>query len=458
MSRRWTWFTAAATACLAFGVRLNGALNYAFWQDEVTSARILLERTPVGVLRHVARTESTPPLFYVVGWLIHRVGVPAQDVRIVSALAGAVLAGATVILARRVVPLWASALAGLAVALGYEFVFHGRELRAYELHALLTVSLAFAALSFVDRPGRRTAIVLALVTAAGALTNYFFLLSVAAVLLWTWTRPLLRPVRRQLSLAIGAGLIPFAAWTPVLAFQYRRHRFSFIGPFRLHDVVTSYWSLVARAEPRTSVLHTAAPLLLAAAVLAGCVAVARRSDAGRLYALLALAPLLAAALVWLAGPRIFDTRNLIGVGPFAAIAVAALLSQLPRPVGVAAACAGAALVVFGFVQGQRQAPIAFDRIARALVSEGWQRSDPISLHGNFYAFRSPLEWYLPEQPALTLGLPRGVPCPRVFVISHGTVRQLRNARPTGRLLVATQGHGGCVTAVPERLLRARLGG
>jgi hypothetical protein len=445
---------AAGAACLAFAVRLDGALHYAFWQDEVTSARIMLERTPVGVVHHVARSESTPPFFYWIGWLVHRVGVPVQDARIVSALAGALLAGATVLLARRVLPLWASALAGLAVALGYQFVFHGRELRAYELHALLTVALAFAVLAFVDRPSRRNAVVLAVVTAAGALTNYFFLLSVAAVLLWGWTRPL----RRQLSTAIGAGLIPLAAWTPVLAFQYRHHRFSFIGPFRLHDVVTSYWSLFARAEPHTRVLHTAAPLLVAAAVLAGCVVLARRSDAGRLCALLAVAPLVAAAVVWLAGPRIFDTRNLIGVGPFAAIAVAALFTLLPRPAGIAAACAGAALIVFGFVVGDRQTPIAYDRIARALVSEGWQSSDPIILPGNFYAFRSPLEWYLPHQPALTLGLPRGVPCPRVLVISHGTVRLLRNRKPNGRLLVAREGHAACVTAVPERLIRAKLSG
>ena len=453
MSRHATWLTAGAAAGLAFGVRLDGALHYAFWQDEVTSARIILERTPLGVLHHVARTESTPPLFYVLGWLVRSLSVPAQDVRVVSALAGGLLAGATVLLARRLVPLWGAALAGLAVALGYQFVFHGRELRAYELDALLTVALALAALSLVDRPEPRNGVVLALVTAAGALTNYFFLLSVAAVLLWAWGSR----ARRHLTLAIGAGLVPFAAWTPVLAFQYRHHRFSFIGPFHLHAVLTGYWSLFARAEPRTSVLHQAAPLVAGAAVLAGCIVLARRSDAGRLCALLAVAPLIAAALVWLAGPRIFDTRNLVGVGPFAAIAVAALIASLPRPVAVAAACAGAALLVFGFVLGQRQLPVAYDRIARELVSSGWQRSDPIVLRGNFYAFRSPLEWYLPQQPALTLGLPRGV-CLRVFVISHGTVGRLRNREPRGRLLVAKQGHATCVRAVPEALIGSRLGG
>jgi hypothetical protein len=37
MSRRGTWLTAGAAACLAFGVRVGGALHYAFWQDEVTT-------------------------------------------------------------------------------------------------------------------------------------------------------------------------------------------------------------------------------------------------------------------------------------------------------------------------------------------------------------------------------------------------------------------------------------
>ena len=53
------------------------------------------------------------------------------------------------------------------------------------------------------------------------------------------------------------------------------------------------------------------------------------SDLGRLCALLAVGPYFAAALIWLAGARIFDIRNLIGVAPFAAVAVASLIAALP---------------------------------------------------------------------------------------------------------------------------------
>jgi len=443
LSTRATWLTAAGAACLAFAVRLDGAIHFAFWQDEVASARAIAQSTPVGVAHQVARTEATPPLWYWLGWLVHSVGVPMHDVRIVSALAGALLAGAVVVYARTLVPLWAAALAGVAVSLGYQLVFHGRELRAYELHALLSVLLAIAA-------ARRRPVVLGLVVAAGALTNYFFLLSVAAVLLWLWTSAHARARRRPLTVAVLAGLVPFAAWIPVLAFQYRHHRASFIGAFRGHDVLTEYWSLFSRGQH-----GTAAAIALLVVILAGS-AVLAISDLGRLCAFLAVVPYVIAAAIWLAGPRIFDVRNLIGVAPFAAIAVVALLALLPRPAGLAAGAAALALLVVGYVADNRRGPIPYDRIAASLSAAGWTAADPIVVHGDFFSFRSPLEWYLPNQPALTLGVPRSV-CPRVFVVVHRHVRRRVRARPHGgRLLVATRGHGPCVRAVPEASIRSQL--
>src|SRR4051794_2456261 len=129
-----TW----GVAMLAVAVRLPGALTQALWQDEVASARILSERTLPGLLAHVARTESTPPLWYVLGWLGHRAGIPVQDVRLLSVAAAGLLAALVVDLAARVVALRFAALAGLLVAFGNQLVVHGRELRAYELLALLS--------------------------------------------------------------------------------------------------------------------------------------------------------------------------------------------------------------------------------------------------------------------------------------------------------------------------------
>jgi hypothetical protein len=425
------WATAVAAGGVAAAVRVSGALHYAFWRDEVASARIIVQRTPIGVLRHVARRETTPPLWYLLGWLVHAAGASTAQVRFVSVVAGGLLAGAVVVYARRLLPLWAAALAGLGVALGYEFVFHGRELRAYELHALLTVLLPLSVERLVEHPSRGRVAVLALVVAAGGLTNYFFLLSAGCALLWILTSMRARPARRQGIAAIAAGLVPPLAWAPVMAVQYRRDLFNFIGPFDWHDVATTFWFLFARAQPRTALLHEAGPLLVLAGVVAGCALLALRSDAGRLCALLALGPFAAAALVWLAGPRIYDVRNLLGIGPFAAVALAALLTVLPRPAAAPAGALAAAALVLALVVGDRVEPVSFDRVARALVAENWSRHDPIVFLGNFYAYEAPLEWYLPEHPQFAPGSGRDASCAPVYVVAVGASDGRRAVRLPG---------------------------
>jgi len=376
----------AAVGLLAAAACLPGAHRFALWQDEVASARIVAEPDPVAMLRHVARTESTPPLWYAVAWLVHRCGLAVEDVRLLSVAEAVLLAAGTALAARRLVPAPAALLAGAAVALGYQFDFHGRELRAYELAALLTLALALAAAR-----GRSTQ--LAWIVAAGTLTHYFFLFSVAAVVLW-------RPARWR---PVVAGLVPLALWSPVLVRQYDRHRFAFIGPFRLHTVLVTYWTTFARAQPHAPVLHAAAPLALLVAVAAGSLLLARDSDEGRLWALLALVPVAAAASLWLAGARVYDVRNLLGAGPFAAVAVAAVLARLPRRASLAVGCALAVLLGTGYVRSNRAHPVAYDRIAAALVAEGWRPHDPIVVEGSLYALWGPLEWYLPGRPMLVAG-------------------------------------------------------
>ena len=73
--RRVMW----AVALLAIAVRLPGISTQALWQDEVASARIITEPTLPRLLARVARTESTPPLWYALGWLAHRAGTPVPD-------------------------------------------------------------------------------------------------------------------------------------------------------------------------------------------------------------------------------------------------------------------------------------------------------------------------------------------------------------------------------------------
>lgn len=413
---------AAGAAALAAAAQLPGALHDAFWQDEVASARVIGEPHPLGMLRHVARTESTPPLWYALGWTAHRLGVGVVDVRLLSVAAGAALAALVVRSAGQLLPLWAAGVAGLGVAVGYQFVFHGRELRAYELAALLTVAVATAALDAAREPTMPRLCVLALLVAAATLTHYFVVFSVASVALWVLVVPLVGGVRRRVLAALAAGLAPLAAWSPILVQQAARHRFSFIGGFRLRDVAATYWFFFARARPHTALIRDAAPLALLVAVLAGAVLLFRRSDAGRLWALLAVGPVAAAAAVWLAGARVYDVRNLIGAAPFAAVCTAALGERIRRPAAATATAAVCcAMLLVGFAAGDRVPPVAYDRIAAALVAQGWRAGDPIVVRGDAYALAAPLEWYLPGRPRLAVAASPAGRARRCFAVRRELV-------------------------------------
>jgi hypothetical protein len=138
------WLAMLLAGTVAAAVRLPGVYGRPFWEDEVASAKIIVQPTFLDMLRRVAHTESTPPLWYALAWLAHQAGVPVQSDRLLSVVSGALLAAAVVALAHRFVALPLATVAGLMSALGGEFVLHGAELRAYELFALLSVVLGLA--------------------------------------------------------------------------------------------------------------------------------------------------------------------------------------------------------------------------------------------------------------------------------------------------------------------------
>jgi hypothetical protein len=421
-------------AAVAVAVRLPGVYTQAFWQDEVASARILSQGSLGAALARVVRTESTPPLWYAIGWGVHHAGLAVRDVRLVSVLAGALLSTATVLLARRFLAETAAVLAGLLVALGVSFVAHGQELRAYELFALVTVLFALALLAELDAPSPAREACLGLAAAAGALTHYFFLFSAVAALVWLWADPAARPIRFRASAAVGAGAALTLPWAPYALRQLHQDRFWWIGPFALRRFVATPLRFFTHAYDGT---HTGLALSVAAlALLAVGVWSARRSPSGRLVAILALLPPALAGTGWALGWRIYAQRNLIAIGPFLAVVAAAAVAALRVQPAVASAAAamvcalGAALAIsnVGHVP-------PYDVMARELVADGWRSSIPIVVYGNPLRYRAPLEWYLPHRPVLVLARPRPGGCRVVLVVTPqgGVLRE----RLHGRLRKAT---------------------
>jgi 4-amino-4-deoxy-L-arabinose transferase-like glycosyltransferase len=437
----------ATLAALAAGLRLPGVWQNALSQDEVASARILREATVPGMLHHVVRTESTPPLWYTLGWLAHHAGVPIVEVRLLSVLFGALLAALVYELARTVVRPALAAVAGALVAVGYQPVYHGSELRSYELLALLATLLCFLVLRHAEQPSRRLELALGATVWAGLLTHYFFVYSVVGVLAWLWLDPGARAVRRRATVAIGAAGICAAPWFPAFLVQYGHDRFWWIGAFKPRVVLKTPARLFVPYAGGTLTLSIVVLLLAAAGAI-----VLARSSRGRLVALLALLPTAIAGTAWAAGERTYAVRNLIETAPFLAVAFAAPLAFVRRRAAIAAVAAAAVAAVAVVVVRQSSVPLPpFQRIAKALVAEGWRPSDPVAVFGNVFSYRAPLEWYLPRQPLLDVSHPTGHACSSLFLVRRRgddfSVRRLRDVRPDLRhatLLASMRTPPACV--------------
>jgi hypothetical protein len=435
-TRRATAAVAGAAAALAAAATLPGAVDLPLWQDEVASARILLESTPAGVVEHVSRTESTPPGWYLLAWLGHEAGIPLEGLRYLSVALAAALAGLTVVYAHRFLPLWAAGAAGALTALAWQVVVHGSELRAYSLLALLTLVFAFLLERAAEAPRAGRLVALGACAAAGAYTHYFFLLAAAAGLVWLAVERDLRAVAARVGAALLLGSATLLAWLPGLLEQVRAERFGWIDafdPWKLGYLPSAlFW------DPGTTYAERGSDpgdgeafmrLTILALVLGGCAVLARLGSSARLCALLLVVPVGVSGIAWLAGLRIITGRNLIGVTAFAAVALVAVLVPWPRRAAIVAAAAGIALAIVSYVRTPMAERVDFDRLADAVVATGWAPGDPILVVGSMADFRSPLEWYLPGNVTLAEAEPAGA-CAELWVVTDV---------PAGRTLVDLAG-------------------
>ncbi|MBV8079257.1 MAG: glycosyltransferase family 39 protein [Actinobacteria bacterium] len=403
---------------------LPHALHDPLWQDEVASARILGEPTLAALVHRVGQTESTPPLWYALGWVVHRAGFSIVEVRLVSVAAIGATAAAVVALARRVAGRTLSVVAGLIVACGSQFAQHAHELRAYALLTFLSVVFAWLLESSVTRPTRWRLAALACCTAAGDATHYFFLLTLAAGVVWLLWEADAAAVRRRVLAAVLMGAAVSLAVVPLALSQYAHDHIWWIGAFALDSVLSvpmrMFWPFQLSGVGGAVVRLAVFALVLASAWRLRC-----HSRHARCYAVLALGPMVAAGLLWLLGLRIFAFRNLIETGPFFALVLVgglALLSPFARAVSSSVVVV---LVVAGYAWSQSLPTTPYNAIAHALVAEGWHAPQPIAVFGDFFDFRSPLEWYLPHDPELGLAVPERVPCRTLFAVIAADTRLAR---------------------------------
>jgi Dolichyl-phosphate-mannose-protein mannosyltransferase len=400
--------------------RVPLAAHEPLWLDETVSARIISEPTLGSAIHAVRRTESSPPGWHILNLgLRYATGLSMEHLRYLSVLFSIVLTALVVAYGLALgLPLWGAALAGALVALGTNFVAHGSELRPYALLTLLAVVFALALQRAVDEPTRRRLGVLAVVVAAGVLTHYFFLFSVGVGALWIFVAAPRRDRVRVLA-AIAVGLVPLVPWLPSFAYQYHHDLYAYTGPFEARTVVYSYARIVGVLSEHGA-LFALARLAVALLVLFGVVALLRRRrDDATLVAAMAIVPVVLTAVLWELGPRIFNERNLLVSGPFAALAIATAVAAMPR--GAAAVVSLALLAALGVSLWRFEVDdgrASYNGIAQALVTEGWQPGDVVAQFGPApLGLIRPVGWYLPGRPTLVHDARPGCAA-RVFVVSY----------------------------------------
>ncbi len=309
----------AAIVVAAAAVRFASLHAASYWLDEAYSVVAL--RGSLGDVWHaVNTTESTPPLFYVLGWGWTQVfGTSEAGLRSLSALAGTALVPAVWLAGRELLDRRAALIAAALTATSPLLVWFSQEARAYEL-AVLLCALAFWQLA---RARRRAPGALAwwAVFAALALTAHYItafpLLAEAAVLLW-WRRD------RAAVLAVGAVGVAGLALVPLLVGQRDNPLAGYVHgtPLRqLAEVVKQF--AVGYDGPWEVVLGTLAIALLAAGLLLVLVAPPRSRAAARLCLLVAAASPAGLLLLLAAGQNQLLSRYMLPALPLVLLVVAA---------------------------------------------------------------------------------------------------------------------------------------
>jgi mannosyltransferase len=334
---RWIWAALGAIVAVGAFLRFSHLALQGLWWDEATSAWLL--RGGIGhVAPAVARTESTPPFYYLLAWCwTHVFGSGPAGLRSLSAVAGTATIPAAFAAGRSLATPRIGLVAAALVAVNPFLIWYSQEARAYALLALLTtVSLwLFARARAWPSYGRHIA--WGLSASLALFTHYFafFALAPQAVLLLADRRV---PLRRRLA-GPGIAAVTGVALLGLVSRQTGAHALWFTHlplALRIGQIGTQY--LVGFSPPAT----TPALLVAVAAAVVGIVLLLTRAVSEERRAALVAAVIAAVAVgvpvaMAVAGADFLDTRNVIaGLVPAAIVLACGLGSRRAGPAGIAA--------------------------------------------------------------------------------------------------------------------------
>jgi len=167
--------TIALVAIVLVGalVRFSTLGEQSFWLDESFTYGIVARDLGHAVAT-IPRTESTPPLYYVLGWLWVRVfGLSEVGLRSFSALCGTLMIPVLWEIGRRLISPRVGLVAALLAAVNPFLFWYSQEARAYSLLLLLSSLSLLAVVRARERPSRQRLLFWGAIVAAALCTHYF---------------------------------------------------------------------------------------------------------------------------------------------------------------------------------------------------------------------------------------------------------------------------------------------
>jgi hypothetical protein len=400
---------------LVLVVLAGAALRFAtldvqsLWYDEAITAR-LLRMDLSGLLHAIPDSESTPPLYYVLGWVwAHFFGTGEVGLRSLPALLGTATIPIVWALGRRLRGERAALLAAGFVALNPLLVWFSQEARAYALLALLAALSALLWLRALEQPRAGRAAAWSVVAALAVATHYYAIFLVAPQALWLVLRA--RDVRVRAAALVPLG-VALAALAPLALGQRANDSAAFIGDNSLLLRVAQLpkQMLVGYDAPAEVLLGVLAGVPLVLALAGAWMLVARggggaaRDDALRLAGI-AAAALILPVLAALGGEDHLITRNLLAVVPIgAALAAAGLITLADRlpALGFGAVAAACALALVAIVGVDTDAELQRDDWRGAVRALGHADGERLIVATPASAL-APLNYYLPTVHKLATG-------------------------------------------------------
>jgi 4-amino-4-deoxy-L-arabinose transferase-like glycosyltransferase len=327
---RTVWLVVTTATILAAALRLPFLDHQSLWLDEIYTREILSQTNLTGLWHHIQSTESTPPLYYVMAWLLHARSAVAM--RLISALAltAAVPVG---YLAFRRLAGWGAALATACIlAVNPMLVAYSTDARSYGLFVLTTLLSVWTFSILLESPSHKRYARWTAASAGCIWTHYFgvfvVLAEVSALLA---TRPRARPATIAWTGALSVCILPLT-WLAVS--QAGDDRAEFIAGIPLTVRVSEAMRQFAMGPnvPRTWLEASGVAIFALGAGVGVVLAFRSHPHPRTLLALAAIAlgtPLLMAALG--IADR-FYARNVIAIVPFAgALAAPAMLRLRAAP-------------------------------------------------------------------------------------------------------------------------------